>query len=239
MQLSMTRHETVPSVLLLVLFFVPSSSSDCRQILGENSDRVTETESCLVVEPCFFWKVNMLTMEIGGAICLWVPDSVGNRIAWSTFVECYIYVPAWVDFGGGAAMRVGEVSICGCCGSGCYSEYGQFLYVEGCWSCTISEVSALRCAPDGNSDAESGALDFATEVSPVMRSVNCTACYCVTGSSAIDFWGTSDSPNCRYFTILKCTGGGSVYSHRPTFFFRSEILFSIRSRRGFCIATNT
>jgi hypothetical protein len=214
----MPRHNVVTHALVLILFFIPSSLGNCRQISGENSGRIKEEDSCLVVEHCFFWEVHDPLTETEGAICLWVRDSVGNRIAWSTFVECYVFFPARDDFGGGAAILAGEVSICGCCGSSCYSEYGQFLYVKDCSNCTISEVSAVRCAPDGKSNADIGALDFAADVSPVMRSVNCTACYGGTDASAIDFWGTSGSPNCRYFTILKCTGPFSIYSHRPTFY---------------------
>jgi hypothetical protein len=218
-----TNRSPFLGLIALPLLFIPSSRS-CREISGQrfNDERVKDEGSCLVIEHCLFLEVNAALTTHGGAICLWVSDSVGNRLAWSTFIACYTGPVPFSDcYGGGVAILVGEVSIFGCCGCDCHSEYGQFVYVEAGRSCSFSEVSALRCSPDGKSGAENGAFDFYNDVSPVIRNMNCTACYCETHCSAIGLWGISVSPDCRFFTILKDTGLGSVYSHRPNFLLSS------------------
>jgi hypothetical protein len=198
------------SMLFITVF------SECRKEGPKtfNGERLQEKSQCLIVDDSLFLNIYASFTSWGGAISFDFPGSVDNRFIASTFISCYTSFLVLDDFGGGAAVSADEIVVERCCGSGCYSEYGQFLHIKGCSVCALSYVSAVECAPPGNANADNGALDFNNNVSPTLRNVNCTSCYCTTNCAALNFWDSSGLPDCQYFTILKCTGSGSVYSER-------------------------
>jgi hypothetical protein len=75
---------------------------------GERFDdtRVMEEGLCLAVAHCFVEAVEELRAQFGRAICLSVPDSVGNRLSWSTFVDCGTQLPVLAIVGGSFDLRL-------------------------------------------------------------------------------------------------------------------------------------
>jgi hypothetical protein len=170
---------------LAILSFLPAlSMSTCEYLTYQtNNERIKRSSvddssypACLVVEQGVFVDISagLEFWSFGGAICLELPGSTGNRISNCLFDECYVSMLTKTDYGGAFAVMAASVTIERCCGRDCSAQRGQFFWVEGGSDCGVSEVAAISCATTSADDPLYGALDFAEPVSPTLLNVNLT-----------------------------------------------------------------
>jgi hypothetical protein len=210
--------------MLALTLLASFSSSTCESVTHRNDgNRIKHSSvddatwpSCLIVLFCVFVDIDASLLDprtFGGAICLELEGSIGNRIEDCFFVQCSVWHLSKPRYGGAFAVIADTINIARCCANDCHAQRGQFTRIDGASVCDISEIGVLSCGTAGDIGI-TGALELGSFVAPTVINANFTSCYCEEDGAAINFLGSSGSSSCRFFTVWKCNGFSAINGER-------------------------